>query len=66
MEGVKLIVGLRFNTGQLHMKNDKEFQTIFDLLSDCKCISFGEWLLKAVIVHPGLTMEEYLRRFKDE
>ena len=48
------------------MDNTKELKTVVDLLADCQCISFGEWLLKAIIIYPDLTMEEYLRRFKDE
>ena len=48
------------------MKMTDDIKTLVDLQADCQCIEFGNWLIKAVIVYPGLTMEEYLRGFKDE
>jgi len=48
------------------MKVTSDLKTIVDLQADCRCIEFGKWLLTAVMIYPGLKMEEYLRKFKDE
>jgi len=48
------------------MINIKDMIIEMNAIIDAECIEFGNWLIKAVIEHPGLSMMEYLRRFKDE
>jgi len=48
------------------MINIKDMIIEMNAIIDAECIEFGNWLIKAVIEHPGLSMVEYLMRWKDD